>query len=116
MRVKGGKSTHRRHKKIMKAAKGYVLSRSKVYSVAKITVDRAMAFAYRDRKNKKRTFRRLWIQRINAAARQHGLSYSVFAHGLKLANIELDRKTLAELAISQPQTFGTIVEDVKAVL
>ena len=116
MRVKGGKSTHRRHKKILKAAKGYVLSRSKVYNVAKITVDRAMAFAYRDRKTKKRMFRRLWIQRINAAVRPYDLSYSVFTHGLKVANIELDRKTLAELAISQPQTFGLIVENVKAVL
>ncbi|MFQ5520944.1 MAG: 50S ribosomal protein L20, partial [Candidatus Methylomirabilia bacterium] len=98
-RVKGGVKTRRRHKKILKQAKGYVGGRHRLYRTAKETVLRAGAFAYRDRRVKKRQFRSLWIIRINAAARALGLSYSVFMTGLKRAGITLDRKILAELAV-----------------
>ncbi len=116
MRVKGGKVTRRRHKKVLKSAKGYWGARSRTYKMAKITTDRAGQFAYRDRKRKKRDFRRLWIQRINAAVRQYGLSYSKFMHGLKLANIQIDRKALAELAVRERAAFEAIVNTVKAEL
>ena len=110
MRVKGGYTTRRRHKKILKQAKGFVMGRRRVFSVAKISVDRALQFAYRDRRQRKREFRRLWIQRINAAAREHGLSYSKFMAGLKRAGVALDRKTLAELAVHHKDTFARLVE------
>jgi large subunit ribosomal protein L20 len=107
-RATSGPATHRRHKKTLKMAKGYWGARRRVYKQAKITVMRGLQFAYRDRRVRKRDFRQLWIARINAAARLHGLSYSTFIHGLKLANIELDRKTLADLAVRDAEAFGQI--------
>ena len=106
-------ASRRRRKKILKAARGYFGARSKVYTVAKNAVDKAMGYAYRDRRNKKRVFRRLWIARINAAARQEGLSYSRFMHGLKNNGIELNRKVLADLAMNHPDTFKSIVDKLK---
>lgn len=106
-------ASRKRRKKILKAAKGYFGARSKVYTVAKNAVERAMQYAYRDRRNKKRAFRRLWIARINAAARQEGLSYSKFIHLLKQNEIDLNRKVLADLAMNHPDTFKSIVSDVK---
>ncbi len=106
-------ASRRRRKKILKAAKGYFGARSNVYTVAKNAVERAMQYAYRDRRNKKRTFRRLWIARINAASRQEGLSYSKFMHGLKKADIQLNRKVLADLALNEPAAFKSIVAKVK---
>ena len=102
-----------RRKKILKAAKGYFGARSKVYTVAKNAVEKGMVYAYRDRKQKKRAFRRLWIARINAGARMHGLSYSKFMHGLSQQNIDLNRKVLADLAMNNPEVFETIVSKVK---
>ena len=107
-RVKSGKVTKRRHKKILKLAKGYRGGRSKLYRTAADAVDKALMYAYRDRRVRKREFRRLWIIRINAAARMNGMSYSRFIRGLKLAEVELDRKVLAELAISDPSGFTSI--------
>jgi len=106
-------ASRRRRKKILKAARGYFGARSKVYTVAKNAVDKAMQYSYRDRRNKKRTFRRLWIARINAATRQHGMSYSVFMHGLKKAEIDLNRKVLADMAMNHPEVFTSIVNKVK---
>ncbi len=106
-------ASRRRRKKILKAAKGYFGARSKVYTVAKNAVERAMQYAYRDRRNKKRAFRRLWIARINAAARLNGLSYSKFIHLLKENEVDLNRKVLADLAMNHPDTFKSIVNDVK---
>lgn len=106
-------ASRRRRKKILKAARGYFGARSKVYTVAKNAVDKAMGYAYRDRRNKKRVFRRLWIARINAAARQEGLSYSRFMHGLKNNGIELNRKVLADIAMNHPDTFKSIVDKLK---
>jgi large subunit ribosomal protein L20 len=97
----------------MKQAKGYFGARSKVYTVAKNAVEKALGYAYRDRKAKKRTFRRLWITRINAAARQEGLSYSVFIHKLKQNDIELNRKVLADLAMNNPEGFKAVADKVK---
>jgi large subunit ribosomal protein L20 len=94
---------------MLKMAKGYWGARGRVYKLAKDTVVRGLKFAYRDRRVRKRDFRKLWIARINAAARLHGLSYSIFIHGLKLANIDLDRKTLAELAVYDPEAFAQLV-------
>lgn len=102
-----------RRKKILKAAKGYFGARSKVYTVAKNAVEKALQYAYRDRKNKKRAFRRLWITRINAATRIHGLSYSKFIHALSTKNIGLNRKVLADLAMNHPDTFKSVVDSVK---
>ena len=102
-----------RRKKVLKQAKGYFGRRKKVWTVAKNAVDKAMSYAYRDRRNKKRTFRALWIQRINAGARQHGMSYSVFMGKVKANNIELNRKVLADLAMNNPAAFKAIVEKVK---
>lgn len=116
MRVKGGIVTRRRHKKILKLAKGYWGAKSRCFRRANEAVIRALANAYRDRKLKKRDFRRLWIVRINAAVREYGLSYSKFIHGLKLAGIELNRKMLAEMALNDPQAFSEIVNRVKAAL
>ena len=113
-RAKGGFKTRRRHKKIIKMAKGYWGQRKNVFRRAKETVERALVYAYRDRKQKKRYFRRLWQIRINAAARLNGLNYSKFIGGLKKAGIELDRKILANLAISEPEVFSKLVEVAKA--
>ncbi len=106
-------ASRRRRKKILKAAKGYFGARKNVYTVAKNAVEKAWSYAYRDRKAKKRAFRRLWITRINAGARQHGLSYSKFMHALKQNDIELNRKVLADLAMNQPDVFKAIVDKVK---
>lgn len=110
MRVKRGFKANRRRKKILKLAKGYRGGRSKLFRTALNAVDKALMYAYRDRKARKRDFRRLWIARINAATRMNNLSYSKFIHGLKLANIEIDRKVLAELAVSDPSGFAKIAE------
>jgi len=115
-RVKRGVTARARHKKVLKLAKGFRGRRKNVYRIAKQAVMRAGQYAYRDRRNKKRVFRRLWITRINAAARQHDLSYSVFLNGIKKANIEIDRKVLSDMAIHDPQGFGAIVTKVKQVL
>ena len=110
MRVKRGYKARRRRKKVLKLAKGYRGARSKLFRTAADAVDKALMYAYRDRKARKRDFRQLWIARINAAARINNLSYSKFIHGLKLADIELDRKVLAELAISDPSGFAHIAK------
>src|SRR5690554_6211466 len=113
-RVKRGVVARRRHKKILKQAKGYYGARSRVFRVAKQAVIKAGQYAYRDRRNRKRQFRALWIQHINAGARQHGLSYSRFVGGLKKAGIEIDRKVLADLAVNEKAAFAAIVEKAKA--
>jgi large subunit ribosomal protein L20 len=113
-RAKGGVKTRRRHKKVLKKAKGYVGGRRRLYRTAKETVLRAGAFAYRDRRAKKREFRSLWIIRINAAARALGLSYSALMNGLKKAGIALDRKILAELAVKDPTAFARLAETARA--
>ena len=110
MRVKRGYKARRRRKKVLKLAKGYRGGRSKLFRTATDAVDKALMYAYRDRRARKRDFRRLWITRINAAARMNDLSYSKFIHGLKRAGIELDRKILAELAVSDPSGFSQIVK------
>ena len=115
-RAKRGFKLRRRHKKILKLAKGYRGSRSKLYRTAVTIVRRALVYAYRDRKVKKREFRRLWIQRINAGSRSHGLPYSQFMNGLKKANILLDRKQISELAIHDASAFGSLVEKAKKAL
>ena len=107
-RVKGGTTTHARHKKVIKAAKGYYGRRKSTFKVAAQAVDKANQYATRDRKNRKRNFRALWIQRINAAAREQGLTYSRFMNGLKLSGIELDRKVLADIAVREPETFASL--------
>jgi large subunit ribosomal protein L20 len=106
-------ASRRRRKKVLKAARGYFGARSKVYTVAKNAVDRAMAFSYRDRKTKKRVFRRLWIARINAGARLEGTTYSRLMHGLKENGIELNRKVLADLAMNHTEAFRAVVSKVK---
>ena len=115
-RVKKSVQARSRHKKVLKLAKGYRGSRSKTYKVAKQAVMKAGQYAYRDRRVKKRTFRSLWIVRINAAVRQEGISYSTFIAGLKKANIELDRKVLANLAVNDKEAFSFIVSQVKTSL
>jgi large subunit ribosomal protein L20 len=109
-RAKGGPKTRQRRKKVLQQAKGYWGGRRRLYKSAAETVLRAGAFAYRDRRAKKREFRSLWILRINAACRAHGLPYSVFLHGLKLGGVSLDRKILAELAVGDPAGFARLVE------
>ncbi len=109
-RVKRGVTTHARHRKVIKQAKGYYGRRKNTFRVAKQAVEKAGQYAYRDRKVKKRTFRSLWIQRINAAARANGTTYGQFIDGLKKAGIELDRKVLADIAVREPQTFQGLVE------
>ena len=109
MRVKRGYKARRRRKKVLKLAKGFRGGRSKLFRTAADAVDKALMYAYRDRRVRKRDFRRLWIIRINAAVRMNNLTYGKFIHGLKLANISLDRKVLAELAISDPAGFTRIV-------
>ena len=118
MRVKGGTVTHRRHKKVLDAAKGYYDRRSKTFKVAKQAVDKANQYATRDRKNRKRNFRALWIQRINAGVRAHdeALTYSKFINGLNRAGIEVDRKVLADLAVHDKAAFGAVVSQAKAAL
>ena len=106
-------ASRRRRKKILKSARGYWGARSKVYTVAKNAVEKGLQYAYRDRRNKKRTFRSLWITRINAAAREHGMTYSTFMAGVNSANIELDRKSLAYLAMNDSDAFKAIVDKVK---
>ena len=115
-RVKSNVARLKRKNKIMKLAKGYFGGRSKLWKAAKESVERAQKYAYRDRRRKKADFRRLWITRINAAARQNGLSYNQFIHGCGKAGIELDRKILADLAVSDPAAFGAIAEQAKAAL
>jgi len=115
-RVKRGVIAGRRHKKILKKAKGYFNARRKVFRAAKQAVIKAGQYAYRDRRQKKREFRALWIARINAAARVHGLSYSRLVNGLGKAGIEIDRKMLADIAVNDAQAFGAIAEKAKAAL
>jgi large subunit ribosomal protein L20 len=113
-RVKGGPVTRRRHKKIIKMASGHRGAKSRHFRSANESVIKSLAYAYRDRRNRKRDMRSLWIVRINAAARQHGLSYSQFMHRLRESNVGLDRKILADLAVREPETFERIVNEVKA--
>jgi large subunit ribosomal protein L20 len=115
-RVKRGVITHARHKKILDLAKGYRGRASTNYRIAIEKVEKALRYAYRDRRNKKRDFRGLWIQRINAGARAHGLTYSRFVNGLKLAGIEIDRKVASDLAITEPAAFKKLVETAQAAL
>jgi large subunit ribosomal protein L20 len=113
-RVKRGVTSHARHRKVLKQAKGYYGRRKNTIRVAKQAVEKAGQYAYRDRKVRKRTFRALWIQRINAAARLHGLTYGRFIDGLNKAGIELDRKVLADIAVHEPTTFQSLVEAASA--
>ena len=115
-RMKRGVVARRRHKKILKAAKGYYGARSRVFRVAKQAVIKALQYAYRDRRQRKREFRALWIARINAAARLHGLSYSRFMNGLKKANIALDRKVLADLAVHDKVGFAKLAQQAASAL
>ena len=115
-RVKRGVTARARHKKVLEQAKGYYGARSRTYRVAVQAVTKAGQYAYRDRRQKKRQFRALWIVRINAAARQYGLSYSKFMNGLKKANIEIDRKVLSDLAINEKSAFEAIANQVRATL
>ena len=110
MRIKRGNKARKRRKKVLKLAKGYRGGRSKLFRTAADAVDKALMYAYRDRRVRKRDFRKLWIARINAASRMNDLSYNQFIHGLKLAHVELDRKILAELAISDPAGFSQITQ------
>ena len=115
-RIKGGLNARKKHNRILKLAKGYRGARSKQYRVAKQSVMRALTASYAGRKQKKRQFRQLWIARINAAARLNGLSYSRFMYGLKMANVEVNRKMLAELAVNDPEGFTALAETAKAKL
>ena len=115
-RVKRGVTAHARHKKILALAKGFRGRRKNVFRIAKQAVMKAGQYAYRDRRTRKRVFRQLWIARINAASREQGLSYSKFMAGLKKAQIDIDRKVLADLAVTDPAAFGSIVAKVKAQL
>ena len=115
-RVKRGVTTHARHKKVLELAKGYRGRGSTAYRVAIEKVEKALRYAYRDRRNRKRDSRALWIQRINAGARQHGLTYSQFMHGIKLAGLDLDRKVLSDIAIREPEAFQAIAVTAQAAL
>jgi large subunit ribosomal protein L20 len=115
-RVKRGSTAHKRHKRILREAKGYYGTRSRLIKTAREAVERGWKYAYRDRKQRKRQFRILWIARINAAVREHGLSYSRFMHGLSEAGVEVDRKNLADLAVSDPQAFADLAELAKSKL
>ncbi len=115
-RVKRGVTTHARHKKVIKQAKGYRGRNNNVFRAAIERVEKGLQYAYRDRRVRKRTFRALWIQRINAGAREHGLTYSQFMNGIKRAGIEIDRKVLSDLAVREPDAFKTIVEKAQAAL
>ncbi|MDC0457998.1 50S ribosomal protein L20 [Alphaproteobacteria bacterium] len=113
-RVKRGVTTHARHQKVIKAAKGYYGARKNLFTVATQAVEKASQYAYRDRRNKKRMFRGLWIQRINAGSRLYGMNYSKFMNGLKLAGIDIDRKILADIAVYEPQAFEELVSQAKS--
>ena len=115
-RVTSGPATQKRHKKVIKAAKGYYGRRKNTFRAAVQAVEKAGQYAYRDRRAKKRNFRSLWIQRINAGARQHGLTYSQFMNGMRLAGIELDRKVLSDLAIREPEAFKSLAEQAQSAL
>ena len=115
-RVKRGVTTHARHKKILKLARGYRGRSSTNFRIAIERVEKGLQYAYRDRRTKKRTFRSLWIQRINAGVRQHGLNYSQFMNGLNKANIEIDRKVLSDLAVHEPETFKALCVQAQAAL
>ncbi len=115
-KVKHSVATKKRKKKVLKQARGYWGGRSRLFRTAREAVDRAQVYAYRDRRNRKRAFRRLWIARINAAARLNGLSYSQLIHGLAQANIDINRKVLAELAVNDPAAFSAVTEQAKAQL
>ncbi len=115
-RVKRGVTAHARHKKILKLAKGYRGRRKNCFKTAKQAVERSLQYAYRDRRQRKRDFRRLWIQRINAAARDHGLTYGRFVHGLKLAGIQVDRKVLADLAVRDHSAFAQLATEARTAL
>ncbi|AXO13249.1 MULTISPECIES: 50S ribosomal protein L20 [Thalassospira] len=115
-RVKGGVSSHARHRKVIKAAKGYRGRRNNTFRTAVQAVEKGLQYAYRDRRVKKRQFRSLWIQRINAGARENGLSYSQFMNGLKKAGVELDRKVLADIAVREPEAFKALVTQAQAAL
>jgi large subunit ribosomal protein L20 len=115
-RVKRGVTTHARHKKVLGLAKGYRGRGSTAYRIAIEKVEKGLQYAYRDRRNRKRDFRGLWVQRVNAGAREHGLTYSQFMHGLKLAGIDLDRKVLSDLAIREPDAFAAIVAQAQGAL
>ena len=115
-RVKRGVTSHAKHKKVLDAAKGYYGRRKNTIRVAKQAVEKAMQYAYRDRKNRKRNFRSLWIQRLNAGAREHGITYSRLIDGLAKAGIDIDRKVLSDIAIREPEAFSAIVEKAKAAL
>ena len=115
-RVKSGTTAVARHKKVIKRAKGYQGRNNNVYRVAVEKVEKGLQYAYRDRRAKKRNFRALWIQRINAGARQHGLTYSQFMNGMRLAGIELDRKVLSDLAIREPEAFKSLAEQAQSAL
>lgn len=115
-RVKGGTMTKKRHKKILKMSKGYVGRSNNCFIPANQKIEKGLKYAYRDRRNKKRTFRNLWVARINAGARLSGIVYSDLIHGLKLAGVQLDRKVLAQLAVEEPATFAAIAEQAKAAL
>ncbi len=114
MRVKRGRVRHQRHKRLLKQASGFRGSRSKLIRPARLAVERSLRFAYRDRRQRKRQFRRLWVTRINAAARLHGTTYSRLIRGLNLAGVEVDRKQLADLAVSDPKVFGELAELAKS--
>lgn len=115
-RVKRGVTSHARHKKVIKAASGYRGRRKNTIKVARQAVERALQYAYRDRRTRKRDFRKLWIQRINAAARLHGLTYATFMHGLKLSGIELDRKVLSDIAARDEKGFAAIAKQAQDAL
>ena len=115
-RVKRGVTSHARHKRVLEQAKGYYGRRKNTIRIAKQAVEKAGQYAYRDRKVKKRSFRAIWIQRINAAVREQGLTYGVFMHGTKLAGIEIDRKIRADLAMHEPESFKVIIAQVQAAL
>jgi large subunit ribosomal protein L20 len=115
-RVKRGVTSHARHKKVLKLAKGYGGRSSSSYRIALERVEKALRYAYRDRRNRKRDFRALWIQRINAGAREVGLTYSQFMHGIKLSGIDIDRKVLADLAVREPEAFRALVQQAQSAL
>ncbi|MEQ8509143.1 MAG: 50S ribosomal protein L20 [Rhodospirillaceae bacterium] len=115
-RVKRGVTTHARHKKVLSAAKGYRGRNSKNFRIAKQKVEKGLQYAYRDRRVKKRNFRSLWIQRINAGVREHGMTYSRFMDGLRKSGVELDRKVLADIVVREPETFASLVKQAQSAL
>ncbi len=115
-RVKRGVTTHARHKKVLRQAKGYRGRRKNTFRAAVQAVEKGLQYAYRDRRTRKRNFRALWIQRINAAARQHGLTYARFMNGLKLSEVDVDRKVLADLAVREPEAFKALVDTARDAL